>query len=282
MKRVNRSTSPLAVVTGASSGIGRELAREFARNGFDLLIAAEDEGIVESANDLERRGAAVTAVRTDLATFDGVEDLHGAIRTGRTPDVLVVNAGVGVSGEFADSDLASELRLVNLNITSAVHLTRLVLPMMIERGGGRVLFTSSVAATAPGPYYATYAASKAFLYSFAEAIRHELRESGVTITVLMPGPTDTAFFERAGMEDTKLGAMENKDDPAEVARQGFQALMAGRDHVVAGSLKSKVQSTAAKVMPEKTKAKLQAGMTEPGSAGSVVSPHDAGEEEGER
>jgi uncharacterized protein len=282
MKRVNRSTSPLAVVTGASSGIGRELAREFARNGFDLLIAAEDEGIVESANDLERRGAAVTTVRTDLATFDGVEDLHGAIRAGRTPDVLVINAGVGVSGEFADSDLASELRLVNLNITSAVHLTRLVLPMMIERGGGRVLFTSSVAATAPGPYYATYAASKAFLYSFAEAIRHELRESGVTITVLMPGPTDTAFFERAGMEDTKLGAMENKDDPAEVARQGFQALMAGRDHVVAGSLKSKVQSTAAKVMPEKTKAKLQAGMTEPGSAGSVVSPHDAGEEEGER
>jgi short-subunit dehydrogenase len=282
MKRVKRSTSPLAVVTGASSGIGRELAREFARNGFDLLIAAEDEGIVEAANGLERQGAVVTTVRTDLATFDGVEDLHETIRSGRTPDVLAINAGVGVSGEFADSDLAAELRLVNLNITSAVHLTRLVLPMMIERGGGRVLFTSSVAATAPGPYYATYAASKAFLYSFAEAIRHELRESGVTITVLMPGPTDTAFFERAGMEDTKLGAMEDKDDPAEVARQGFQALMAGRDHVVAGALKSKVQSTAAKVMPEKTKAKLQAGMTEPGSTGSVVSPHDAGEEEGER
>jgi short-subunit dehydrogenase len=279
MKRMNRSTSPLAVVTGASSGIGRELAREFARNGFDLLIAAEDEGIVEAADGLERQGAAVTTVRTDLATFDGVEELHEAVRAGRTPDVLAINAGVGVSGEFADNDLASELRLVNLNITSAVHLTRLVLPMMIERGGGRVLFTSSVAATAPGPYYATYAASKAFLYSFAEAIRHELRESEVTVTVLMPGPTDTAFFERAGMEDTKLGAMENKDDPAEVARQGFQALMAGRDHVVAGSLKSKVQVTAAKVMPEKTKARSQAGMAEPGS---LVSPHDAGEEEGER
>jgi short-subunit dehydrogenase len=246
------------------------------------LIAAEDEGIVGAANGLERQGAAVTTVRTDLASFDGVEDLHEAVRAGRTPDVLAINAGVGVSGEFADNDLASELRLVNLNITSAVHLTRLVVPMMIERGGGRVLFTSSVAATAPGPYYATYAASKAFLYSFAEAIRHELRESGVTVTVLMPGPTDTAFFERAGMEDTKLGAMENKDDPAEVARQGFQALMAGRDHVVAGSLKSKVQVTAAKVMPEKAKAKLQAGMAEPGSAESPIPPHDAGEEEVKR
>jgi uncharacterized protein len=258
--------SPLAVVTGASSGIGRELAREFARNGFDLLIVAEDDEIVATARDLEAQGVTVTAVQADLATFDGVEELHDVIRAGRTPDALAVNAGVGVSGTFSENDLAAELRLVNLNVTSAVHLARLVFPLMIERGGGRVLFTSSIAATAPGPYHATYAASKAFLYSFAEAVRHELRETGVMVTALMPGPTDTGFFERAGMEDTKLGAMENKDDPVEVARQGFQALMAGRDHVVAGSLKNKVQSAAAKVMPEKAKAKLQAGLTEPGSA----------------
>ncbi|MDN3358631.1 SDR family NAD(P)-dependent oxidoreductase [Actinomadura sp. DC4] len=258
--------SPLAVVTGASSGIGRELANEFARNGFDLLVVAEDDGIAEAAQDLEARGSAVTAVRTDLATFDGVEELFDVIRAGRTPDVLAVNAGVGVAGRFPDNDLAAELRLVGLNVTSAVHLTRLVLPLMIERGGGRVLFTSSITATAPGPYHATYAASKAFLYSFSEAVRHELRETGVRVTALLPGPTDTAFFERAGMEDTRLGAMENKDDPAEVARQGFQALMAGKDHVVAGSLKNKVQSAAAKVMPEKAKAKLRAGLTEPGSA----------------
>jgi short-subunit dehydrogenase len=263
---MTQPTRPLAVVTGASSGIGRELAGQFARGGFDLLVAAEDGGIAEAAQDLERHGAAVTAVRVDLATYDGVEELHEAVRAAGPPEALAVNAGVGVSGEFAGNDLAAELRLVNLNVTSAVHLTRLLLPGMIERGAGRVLFTSSIAATMPGPYHATYAASKAFLYSFAAAIRHELRETGVTITALMPGPTDTGFFERAGMQDTKLGAMENKDDPAEVARQGFEALMAGKDHVVAGSLKNKAQAAAAKVIPESTKAKMQAGLTEPGSA----------------
>jgi short-subunit dehydrogenase len=153
-----------------------------------------------------------------------------------------------------------------LNVTSAVHLTRLLLPEMVERGTGRVLFTSSIAATAPGPYHATYAASKAFLYSFAEAIRYELRDTGVTVTSLMPGPTDTDFFERAGMEDTRIGAMENKDDPAEVAREGFEALMSGRSHVIAGSARNRVQATAAKFLPEGAKARTQAAMTEPGTA----------------
>jgi short-subunit dehydrogenase len=260
-------TRPLAVVTGASRGIGRELAGEFARGGFDLVIAAEDGGITTAGQDLERIGVTVTAVQVDLATYDGVEELHDAIQAvGRPPDALAVNAGVGVSGAFADNDLASELKLVNLNITSAVHLTRLLLPQMIEQRMGRILFTSSIAATAPGAYLATYAASKAFLYSFAEAIRHELTETGVTVTALMPGPTDTDFFDRAGMEHTKLGAMENKDDPAEVARQGFEALMAGKDHVVAGTLKNKAQAMASRFLPETTKAKTQAGMTEPGSA----------------
>jgi uncharacterized protein len=258
---------PLALVTGASSGIGRELALEFARGGFDVVVAAEDAGIADAARMTEREGAAVTAVQADLATFDGVQQLYDAVqRIGRPLDAVAVNAGVGVSGDFAGNDLAAELRLVNLNVTSAVHLTRLVLPGMVERGNGRVLITSSIAATMPGPYHATYAASKAFLLSFAEAIRHELSETGVTVTALMPGPTDTAFFERAGMEDTKLGAMENKDDPAEVARQGFEALMAGKDHVVAGSLKNRAQAAAAKVLPETTKARTQARLTEPGSA----------------
>lgn len=261
---------PLALVTGASSGIGRELAGEFARGGFDLIVAAEDAGITDAARQIESQGAATTAVRVDLATYDGVQELYDAVRaTGRPLVALAVNAGVGVSGDFAGNDLAAELRLVNLNVTSAVHLTRLVLPHMVEQGGGRVLITSSIAATMPGPYHATYAASKAFLYSFAEAIRHELRETGVTVTALMPGPTDTDFFERAGMEDTKLGAMKNKDDAAEVARQGFEALMAGKDHVVAGSPKNRVQATAAKVLPETAKAKAQARMTEPGSAGDA-------------
>jgi uncharacterized protein len=264
---MTEQTRPLAVVTGASSGIGRELADQFARNGFDVIIAAEDTELDDAARRLEGTGAAVTAVRVDLATYDGVEQLYDAIRgTGRTLNALAVNAGIGVSGPFAETDLADELRLVNLNVTSAVHLTKLVLPGMVERGAGRILFTSSVAATSPGPYQATYAASKAFLRSLGEAVRQELRETGVTVTTLMPGPTETEFFERADMEDTKLGAMENKDDAAEVARQGFEALMAGKDHVVAGSLRNKVQAAAARVMPDSAKARMQGKMSEPGSA----------------
>jgi short-subunit dehydrogenase len=260
-------TKPLAVVTGASSGIGYELAREFARNGFDLLVAAENDRIFTCVPEFEGEGAAVRAVRSNLATTEGVEALHEAIRGLRLPEVLALNAGVGVSGDFASNDLAAELELVALNVTSAVHLTRLVLPGMVERGMGRLLFTSSIAATAPGPYHATYAASKAFLYSFAEAIRYELRQTGVTVTALMPGPTDTEFFERAGMEDTRIGAMEDKDDPAEVAREGFEALMSGKSQVVAGSARNRLQATAAKFLPEGAKARTQAAMTEPGTAG---------------
>ena len=179
---------------------------------------------------------------------------------------MAINAGVGVGGDFArDNDLPDELNLINLNITGAVHLARRVLPDMIARGAGRLLFTSSIAASAPGPYHATYAASKAFLLSFAEAIRYELRDTGVTVTALMPGPTDTEFFERAGMHGTKLMDQTRKDDPAEVAREGFEALMAGKDHVVVGSLKNKTQVAAGRVMPETAKAKMQAGETKPGS-----------------
>ncbi|XVQ10474.1 SDR family NAD(P)-dependent oxidoreductase [Spirillospora sp. CA-255316] len=176
------------------------------------------------------------------------------------------NAGVGVSGDFArDTELADELRLMDLNVRSAVHLAKRVLRDMAARGEGRVLFTSSIAATGPGPFQATYAASKAFLYSFSEALRHELRETGVTVTALLPGPTDTDFFERAGLQDTRLGQMDDKDDPAQVARQGFEALMAGKEHVVAGSVRNKVQAGASKIAPETAKARLHGKLTEPGS-----------------
>jgi short-subunit dehydrogenase len=265
------ASRPLAVVTGASSGIGYELAVQFARAGFDLIVAAEDQGITTAVGSMQEFGAEhgvqVVAVQADLATFDGVELLCAAVANAAVPpDALAVNAGVGVSGDFVrENDLADELRLVSLNVTSAVHLAKRVLPWMTARGSGGVLFTSSIAATAPGPYHATYAASKAFLLSFAEALGYELRDSGVTVTALMPGPTDTDFFERAGMQDTPLGQMKGKDDPAEVARQGFEALMAGRDHVVAGSVRNKVQAAMSKVMPEAAKARMQARMTEPES-----------------
>jgi short-subunit dehydrogenase len=268
---------PVAVVTGASSGIGRELAAEFARRGFEVVMAAEDAGIDEAAAAVGSTAQATTtgsgglsgtarAVRADLATPRGVETLHEAVRAlGRPVDALAINAGVGVSGDFArDTRLADELRLIDLNVRSAVHLAKLLLPGMTERGRGRVLFVSSVAATGPGPYQATYAASKAFLFSFSEALRHELRDTGVTVTALLPGPTNTGFFERAGLTDTRLGQMKNKDDPADVARQGVEALLAGKDHVVAGSVRNRVQAGAAKVVPEKAKARLMGRLTEPG------------------
>ena len=254
---------PLAVVTGASSGIGRELARQFATNGFDVVVAAEDDELASAANDLARSGANVQAVQTDLSTHEGAQKLLEAIAaTGRRVDALALNAGVGNGGAFVDVPLADEERLIALNIGSTVHLAKRIVPDMVRRGEGRVLFTSSVASQMPGPYYATYAASKAFIQSFAQALRYELKDTGVTVTALLPGPTDTEFFERAGMEGTRVDSSE-KDDPADVAKDGFEALMAGRSQVVAGSAKNKVQVAAAKLMPDQAGAATHARMTKP-------------------
>jgi short-subunit dehydrogenase len=255
----------LAVVTGASSGIGLELARRFAEHGFDLVVAAEGDDIQTAAAELRAEGGQVAAVRTDLATREGVEALaHAVEAAGRPVDALAVNAGVGVNGPFWETALEAHLGLIELNVAGAVHLTRLLLPAMVERGEGRVLFTSSIAGEMPGPYMSTYNASKSFLTSFAHAIRQELKGTGITVTALMPGPTDTEFFERADMEDTKLGQAK-KDDPAEVAKDGFDALMSGKDHVVAGSAKNRVQTAAANALPDKAVAAAHAPMSEPGS-----------------
>jgi short-subunit dehydrogenase len=259
----NLESRPLAAITGASCGIGFELARELSNRGYDLIIAAEDDGISDAARALEQSGALVTAVQVDLANYDGVEKLYSEIEAlGRPLDVVAINAGVGVGGDFArETDLRAEVNLINLNVTSAVHLAKRVLPGMAERKQGRVLFTSSIAGVAPGPFEAVYAASKAFLFSFSEALRNELKDSGVTVTALMPGATETNFFHRAGMDDTKVGQSE-KDDPAEVAREGVDALLAGRDRVVAGSFKNKLFATAGRLMPE-TAAGMHRKQTEP-------------------
>ncbi|MEV4554163.1 SDR family NAD(P)-dependent oxidoreductase [Nonomuraea wenchangensis] len=256
---------PLALVTGASSGIGYELAKQFAWHGFDLIVNAEDPGIAGAARELRELGTSVEAVQTDLATHDGVERLYERVTAGGRPlGAVVINAGIGAGGPFAETDLAGDLEVVDLNVRSAVHLAKLCLRDMVRRGEGRVMFTSSVAATQPGPFEATYAASKAFLLSFAEALRDELKDTGVTVTALMPGPTDTEFFERAGMEDTRVGSGK-KDDPAQVAEQGYEALMKGEAQVVAGSFMNKVMAGAAKVVPEKVKAAAHRRMAEPGS-----------------
>jgi short-subunit dehydrogenase len=245
------ATRSWAVVTGASSGIGRELARQFAEHDFNLLISSEDAELSSIADELAELGVEVRAVPADLRRYEGVETLADAVQAVSPIGALALNAGIGVSGPFATGpDLRSELDVVQLNVTSQVHLARRVLPLMVAQHAGRVLITSSIAATQPGPFEAVYAASKAFLFSFAEALRTELSDSGVTVTALMPGPTDTEFFERADMTDTKLGAGP-KDDPADVAKQGFEALMNGKDHIVAGSLKNRMMTAAAKVLPQK-------------------------------
>jgi uncharacterized protein len=254
----------LALVTGASSGIGLELARQFAEHGFDVIINAEDDELAAAEASLAGGEATVRAVKADLSTSDGVERLWAAVAEGGRPlDAVALNAGIGVNGDFTrDIPLEDDLRLIAVNVTAVVHLAKRVLSGMVERGAGRLLVTSSVAATMPGPYYATYAASKAFLQSFAQAVRFELKDTGVSVTALQPGPTDTEFFERAGMEDTKV-AEAKKDDPAEVAEQGFEALMAGKDHVIAGSPKNKAQVAGGRLLSEKARAGLQAAQVKP-------------------
>jgi len=261
------TTKPVAVVTGASSGIGLELAREFAEHGYDLVIAAEDDELETAAEELRTTGADVTAVLVDLTDPQEVETLVERIAGVSAPvGAAAINAGVGTNGAFVgETDLDDHLTEVDLNVRSAVHLAYRLLPPMVQQGDGRVLFTSSVAATSPGPFMAVYNASKAFIKSFAEGLREELRDTGVTVTTLMPGPTDTEFFDRADMKDTKLGAME-KDSAATVAKQGVEALLAGKDHVVAGSVKNKVQAAAGHVLPDTTLAATHRRMSEPGSA----------------
>ncbi len=255
-----------AVVTGASSGIGRELAKQFAQNGFDLLIAAEPDGLAQAAQNLQGLGAQVETIAVNLAEHDGVHQLYATIQAaGRPVDAIAINAGVGVGGDFRQTDLAEELNLINLNVVSTVHLAKHMVQDMAARGQGRILFTASVASLMPAPFEAVYGASKAFILSFSEALRNELKDTGVTVTALLPGPTETNFFHRADMDDTMVGTSK-KDDPADVARDGFEALMAGKDKVIAGSLKTKVQGVVSGLIPATASAEVHRKMSEPGSS----------------
>lgn len=258
-----------AVVTGASTGIGYELARVFAQEGYDVLITAEEERIEEAAQNIRASGTNVQALRADLSKYEGVEKLWQAIEeTGRPLDAIAINAGVGVGGEFArDTELEAELHLIDLNVKSVVHLAKRVLQKMLARKEGKILFTSSLASTMPTPYEAVYGASKAFVQSFSQSLRAELQDSGVTVTALMPGATDTEFFRRAHMEDTQIGTEgKHENDPYDVARQGYEAMMKGEDRVFAASLKTKAEGEMARFLPESVKAEMHRKQAEPGSA----------------
>ena len=251
---------PLAVVTGASSGIGRELARVCAEHGFDLVVAANEPEIVAAARDFQAMGVTAEAVEADLATAEGVERLVAAL-AGRPVDVLLANAGTGLGHAFLDQDFAAVRRIVDTNVTGTLQLVHAVGRSMRARGSGRILITGSIAGFVPGSFQAVYNATKAFLNSFSFALRDELKEAGVTVTCLMPGATDTEFFARADMLDTPVGQAK-KDDPAMVARTGFDAMMRGEGDVVSG-LKNKVIAAAANVTPAGVLAHLHRGMAEP-------------------
>jgi short-subunit dehydrogenase len=250
---------PLAVVTGASSGIGLELARQFATHGFDLIIAAEGGRLDDAERVLRGTGGArVEAVRADLGTYDGVEELCDRIKaSGRPVEAIAINAGVGVGGDFArETRLEDELDLVHLNVESTVHLAKRIIPDMVARHSGHVLFTSSIAGSMPTPLEAVYGASKAFVLEFSASLHRELKDSGVGVTALVRGPTDTEFFRRAGLADAKVAEKAKENDPADVARMGFEALMRGDARIVAGNLEVKAQGAAARFVPEGIKSTM--------------------------
>ncbi|EJW11599.1 hypothetical protein A33M_2958 [Rhodovulum sp. PH10] len=255
--------SRLAVVTGASSGIGYELAKICARNGFDLAVAADEPEIERAAEEFRALGVEVTAVRADLGTLEGVDQLYDALH-GRPVDALLANAGRGLGKGFLDQNFGKVRHVIDTNITGTVYLIHRIGNDMRRRGEGRILITGSIAGWMPGSFQAVYNGTKAFLDNFAFGLRDELEDTGVTVSCLMPGPTDTEFFRRAEMMDTKVG-QQKKDDPAKVAKDGFDAMMSGTGDVVSG-WKNKLAATLADISSPEMLARQHRKMAEPGSA----------------
>ncbi|HEX4693446.1 SDR family NAD(P)-dependent oxidoreductase [Sphingomonas sp.] len=250
-----------AIITGASTGIGRELAKLAAADGYDLLLAA-DTPFVDNAGELP--GNAQT-LETDLSTFEGVDRLIEAAG-GRQIDLLCANAGHGLGRGFLEQAVAEWRHVIDTNVTGTTYLLQKVLKQMVAQGEGKVLVTGSIAGWMPGSFQAVYNGTKAFVDNFTAALRNELKEhEGITITTLEPGPVETEFFKRADMMDTSVGQSDSKSDPADVAKDGWDALMAGKDTIISG-WKNKLQVAAAGVMPQSVPAEIHRKMAEPGSA----------------
>jgi short-subunit dehydrogenase len=254
-----------AIVTGASSGIGFSLAKELAARGYDLAICSSGERLQPAAQELRSLGAQVTEILADLATRDGVKLFWDQVQSvGRSIAVACINAGVGVGGLFGETDLDAELHMVYLNCAGTVQLAKYVVQHMLSRSEGRILFTSSIAGEMVAPREAVYAATKAFGLSFAHSLRYELRDTGISVTALQPGPTNTDFFHRAGMDNTEVGSEgKTESQPDEVARQGIEALLSGKDHVYAASPKTKVEGMLANITPGSVKGAMHEKMAKP-------------------
>jgi short-subunit dehydrogenase len=252
----------LAVVTGASTGIGFELAKICAQESFDLVIAADEPEIEVAADEMRRTGKTVDTVQADLATTEGVDKVLGLIG-GRQVDVLMANAGRGLGKAFLDQDFKQIRHVIDTNITGTLYLLHKVGCEMRDKGAGRILIVGSIAGFIPGSYQAVYNGTKAFLDSFSFALRAELKDTGVTVTCLMPGATETDFFERADMLDTKIG-QSKKDDPADVARTGYEAMMRGDGDVVSGWM-NKLRSAVANITPAGMLAEMHRDMAQPQS-----------------
>lgn len=255
----------LALVTGASTGIGFELASIAAEEGYDLLVAANEDLINAAAADFRRFDIDVTSIEVDLASISGIDEMLHKLE-GRPIDVLCANAGTSMGGAFLDLHTDDWRHAVDTNITGTLYLLQEVLKAMTRRGAGRVLVTGSIAGYIPGSFNAVYNATKAFIDNFTDALRNELKDyQEITVTTLLPGATDTEFFARADMLDTKVGADEHKADPAKVARDGWDAMMKGEDRITSGFL-NKLQVAASGVVPVGILAEAHRKLAEPGGA----------------
>lgn len=255
----------LALVTGASSGIGLSLAQELGRRGYDLVVCSAGERLQTTARQLRGTSVDVLEVQADLATRNSVERLWKQVQSlGRTVDVACINAGVGVGGLFSDTDLDAELNMVELNCAGTVQLAKYVVRQMIGQGEGKILFTASIAGEMVAPREAVYAATKAFVLSLAHSLRYELRDTGISVTALQPGPTDTDFFHRAGMDNTQVGSEgKSESQPGDVARQGIDALLAGKNHVYAAAAKTKMEGMLANAIPGAAKGAMHEKLARP-------------------
>jgi len=254
-----------AIVTGASSGIGYSLAKELAARDYDLVIVSAGERLARAAEDFRSAGVSVEDVQADLATKEGVERFWEHVKAlGRPIDIACLNAGVGVGGLFHETSLEEELNMINLNRAGTVQLAKYITRDMLSRNDGKILFTSSIAGEMVAPREAVYAATKAFVLSFAHSLRYELKDTGVTVTALQPGPTDTDFFHRAGMDNTEVGSKgKSESQPDDVARQGIEALLAGKDHVYSASMKTKVEGMLANLTPGSVKGAMHEKVARP-------------------